>query len=509
MNLLQRLLRRGGAPAPSFHPCDLSAPLLDWAPGATWTVRDAVEGTLVTGATGSGKTSGSGRLIAGAFLARGFGGLVLTAKAEERKLWESYCDEAGRRKDLIVFGAGAEHRFNFLDYELTRQGEGAGLTENIVNLFSTVLEIASRGNGSSGRGRDEEGYFRRAGRQLTRNAVDLLSLARGRVTVPDLYKVVISAPTSMEQVMSAAWRDRSLCFACFQEAKERAATPRAKYDLDVTGEFFFMEWPQLADRTRTSILSTFTSMADVLMRGLLRELFCEDTTISPDAIGSGKILVIDLPVKEFADVGLFAQVLWKNAFQRAVERREGGPRTCPVFLWADEAQYFITSGDQQFQTTCRSSRVATVLLTQNVSNVYAALGGEEAGKAQADSLFANLNTKIMHSNGDPVTNEWAASLIGKSLQSLASSNSSHTQDDGFFGIPTPTMLGPRAQVSAGFSESWQHEVPPSEFTRLRRGGPASRGVVEGIVFQGGRSFGERGRAWIKAEFNQSRGGTAA
>ena len=122
----------------------------------------------------------------------------------------------------------------------------------------------------------------------------------------------------------------------------------------------------------------------------------------------GTILVIDLPVKEFGEVGLFSQVLWKIAFQRAMERRslKGSPR--PVFLWADEAQYFVTSpNDMQFQTTCRSAGVATVFLSQNVSNFYAALGNGERGKAEADSIFANLNTKIFHANGDPVTNEWA------------------------------------------------------------------------------------------------------
>ncbi len=55
-----------------------------------------------------------------------------------------------------------------------------------------------------------------------------------------------------------------------------------------------------------------------------------------------------------------------------------------------------TAYDMQFQTTCRSSRVATVYLTQNISNMYAALGGSDQGENQANSLFANLNTKIFH-----------------------------------------------------------------------------------------------------------------
>ena len=47
--------------------------------GDLWRVKDACEGTVIFGGTGSGKTSGSGRALATAFLAAGFGGLVLCA----------------------------------------------------------------------------------------------------------------------------------------------------------------------------------------------------------------------------------------------------------------------------------------------------------------------------------------------------------------------------------------------------------------------------------------------
>src|SRR4051812_24964904 len=52
-----------------------------------WRLRDACEGTLIAGASGSGKTSGSGRLLAKSMLRGGFGGLVLCAKSDEPELW--------------------------------------------------------------------------------------------------------------------------------------------------------------------------------------------------------------------------------------------------------------------------------------------------------------------------------------------------------------------------------------------------------------------------------------
>src|SRR5262245_36912248 len=105
------------------------------------TTRQACEGTQVFGATGSGKTTGSGAAFARAFLQAGFGGLVLTAKPDEAMRWVSYCEEAGRLEDLLVFEPRGDLAFNFLEYERRRPGAGAGLTENIVRLFMTVLEV--------------------------------------------------------------------------------------------------------------------------------------------------------------------------------------------------------------------------------------------------------------------------------------------------------------------------------------------------------------------------------
>ena len=69
------------------------------------TLRDACQGILITGGTGSGKTSGSGAAIAGAFLRAGMGGLVLVAKPEEAELWRRYCKRRGRLGSLIEFTA--------------------------------------------------------------------------------------------------------------------------------------------------------------------------------------------------------------------------------------------------------------------------------------------------------------------------------------------------------------------------------------------------------------------
>jgi hypothetical protein len=126
-----------------------------------WCLKDAFEGTQIFGGTGSGKSSGSGQAIARAFLEANLGGLVLTAKTDEVLTWKTYAKETGRESDLLIVGEDAPYRFNFLRYELQRPGAGAGHTENLVNLFCTVLETAERSKGSSG---TSDAYWQLTGR---------------------------------------------------------------------------------------------------------------------------------------------------------------------------------------------------------------------------------------------------------------------------------------------------------------------------------------------------------
>ena len=65
----------------------LNVPLLYLSDVDPFTLNDATQGVQIFGGVGSGKTSGSGRALAHAYLNAGFGGVVLCAKADEADLW--------------------------------------------------------------------------------------------------------------------------------------------------------------------------------------------------------------------------------------------------------------------------------------------------------------------------------------------------------------------------------------------------------------------------------------
>jgi hypothetical protein len=200
----------------------------------------------------------------------------------------------------------------------------------------------------------------------------------------------------------------------------------------------------------------------------------------PEETHAGRIILIDLPVEVYNEVGVCAQMVWKHCWQRATARREpekDGGR--PVFLWADEAQFFCSKSDLQFQATARSKMTSTVLLTQNTPTYF-----ERAGQDRTNALLGNLQTKIFHANGDHMTNTYAADTIARSV--ISRSNTSIS----------PTGL------SFGTSEAVDYTVPPAEFQRLRRGGEENDCTVDAYIFQAGRIWPSTGESFLKAAFKQ-------
>jgi hypothetical protein len=474
---------------------DLDMPLLAFSDTDAWTINDATQGVSIMGATGSGKTSGSGAAIAKAFLQAGFGGLVMCAKPEERRLWEQYARETGRLQSLVVFSPSGyrynEHgekvekpwKFNFLNYELNRAGKGGGLTENLVSLLTRVTELAEGTHDIAGK----EQFWERAMRQLIRNGIEVLALSKGEITLKDLARLVRDAPTS-PLIENDPWWDTSFCAKCMEEADQKEKTAREQNDFEMASDYWLNEFPKLGDRTRSSIVATFTSVADQLLHGLAWELLCTETTIVPEVTyKNGAIIILDLPIQEYQELGRIIQGIFKFMFQRAILRRDPEEYPLPVFLWADEAQNFVSSFDYQYQAVARSARSCTVYMTQNISNYYAVLGGANSHD-EAHALLGNFQTKIFHANGDHATNQYAADMIGQDWITAHSYGISQ-------GDQGPSRTG-------GGSETVQYKVLPHLFTRLKKGGAANGLQVEGIVFQGGRVWDASDDTFLTRIFHQ-------
>ncbi|MEL6659545.1 MAG: TraM recognition domain-containing protein [Bacteroidota bacterium] len=482
---------------------NLDHPLISFSnhPDDTWTVRDAVRGVQIFGGIGSGKTSGSGRALAMAFLRSGFGGIILTGKVDETKLWIEYAKKTGRSKDLLVFSENSKYRFNPLEYELTREGEGAGQTENIVALFTSLAKMGNRLSGSGG-GSGDDPFWDMALQRCIKAAVDLLKLSKQDITVANMARLIREAPTGENYLYQYyelsrlanegneeayqelnKWAQQSFAVHCMVWAESYELKGQDLKAFEVVSSYFLSDFATLAEKTRSSIAEYFYAFANPFRSGLLAEFFAGGTTkdILPEVTFKGKIIILDFPVKKYLQLGIYAQAIYKRIWQQAVEVRDVKRNPVPVFMWVDEAQYFLNEEDMMFQTTARSSKACTVMLSQNISNYYATIGGKNP-KERVNSLLGNLATKIFHANNDYVTNEWAANTIGKTFQSRTSSS-----------------VGKYDSVSV--SESLNYQVEPQEFTVLLSGSVINDFDVEGVVTVAGKKW-SNGKNFIKVAFNQ-------
>lgn len=463
----------------------LAQPLHQFSSHDSWTIRDAVEGLVVLGGNGSGKSGASGAAIARSMLRAGFGGLVLTAKGDEADTWRAAASATNREGDLHVIESGGLYCFNPLDYEYARQGDGSHLALNIATLFLTAM------SGGDGAVSTSDPYWNDTLRELLLHAIEITAASGEGVRLPSLLSLIRSAPKQSSEIGSAAWQECSACWRLLRAAAEgseswRGTEPERYEDLADSVDFWLDGFPSLASKTRSIIVSSFTSRGAGLLRRPLRRLFCTDTSpeVTPEATHRGSVVVLNLALKEFGAVGRFAQMLYKSVWQRATERRQLKGDWRPVFLWADEAQLFAGPEDITYQQTARDRVAATVYLSQNLPNFYAAFG-----KAQAhdltESLLGCLQTKLFHANGCPTTNAWAEKLFaqGTSVRGNLS-----------FGV------GPSSQghATAGLQDAREPGVPAIRFTTLRKA--TLEQAAEAIVFQTGRRWRASGANHLMARF---------
>lgn len=468
--------------------------LLHWDEDNAFTVRDLLNGGVaIFGRTGSGKTSSSGKALAHAIVSLpGSGGLIIAAKpGEDRTMWQRIFAAAGRSDDLLIFSPEHPLRFNFLDYEMK---QGGGHTRNITRTLTTIGETLRSSDTDN---RESSDFWNREQERLIFNAVEIVKLATGRVTAPDLHRFISAAAMSPQQFTSEEWL-AGFHNECLKAAWQKAKTPIEEHDFELAKEFWLGEFPSMADKTRSSILVGVMGILHCFNTGIVRELVSTTTNVTPDDLFAGKWLLIDMATSEWSDIGSFIAGGWKYLAQRAILRRVADPDANTVTIWADEAQTVLTSFDAHFLAQCRSHRGCMVYLSQSLPGYYAAIGGE-SGRHSVDALLTNFHNKIFHALGDLETANWASGLVGRSLQTFT--GGSITPGEGVY----DEMMG-RSRYSGNFNQSFESTLQANAFLHgLRTGGEANGLVCDAYVIRSGEPFAS-GENWLRASFSQKGAG---
>jgi|GEM_PF-2238487 len=514
----------------------LDRPILKLNDSDALSIRDLAAGTLITGMTGGGKTSGPAATILRGFLRAGMGGVLTTAKPDDVEMIRKLCAEEGRLDSLIVWD-GRNGGFNFLAWILAQLGDDA--VEVAIEFLNRVFELKQASSAVPGGSGDQ--FWTDSRLADLRATLPILHAATDTIRVADILRFARSAPSSPEQMKDPNWQRESFFY--------RMCVLAAAKLPDAVGENCIDHWLERAKldaRTRGNTLVSLTTPLDALNNGWLRRAFCEETTIVPELAFEGVIIVLDMPALTRHEDGIFAQQIFVSAFQRAVLYRNALPkryRTRPVFKLIDEFPLFCNAQYAQFLGTCRSSRCCTVLLAQSLPSLVARMTGPNA-EQRAQSLIANCAIKIWAANSCSATNEWAAKTIGRTLQVRGnySHNEGHNRNLGM-NMGHGSNWGSSSQgggsssygkgggssgsswghgSSSGGNENWgrnrgtgsshgqswgesevlDYAVEPGAFGwMLKTGGPANGNRVSAIVYSAGKIFAS-GSPALLVEFAQ-------
>lgn len=518
---------------------------------SAFTIRHAVEGVQIVGGIGSGKTSGSGRFLALNYLKLGFGGLVLTAKPDEKDVWIDYCTKAGRLDDLIIIEPGGKYWFDFLAYESSQNGSGNAFTENVAEVLKVVIESSKiKERGAS----KDDPFWQQALDMLIFNTIDLCLMAYDKVTVQLMHDIVQSLPTSKRPAMASQreWdafhmEDRKKWME--EEEIRRAQTPPTKEfkerkyipsrqpthfekamveahrrfkekvdkymnanrdnldalkgDQDLSDfmkgkfphirtfhhiwQFFMGSFRSLNEKTRSIIEFSFTGFLFRLLREPIYSLFCK---------GSYNVTPED---------SLGGKIIVLNLPVKSLHKVG---RDCQIlfkYIWQRAMEkrnikenprpVFLWADEAQNFIHEHDPVYQATARSSCISTVYItqnlpnyyAMMESDNGSARVKSFLGTMGTKIFHANADIETNQYASNLVGEAYIEKYSETTGLSKE------------------SPNFSQSKSIELEkvfrPEDFIPLKTGSSNNAYMVEGIIHRQGDPLFD-GNNYMKLTFDQ-------
>jgi type IV secretory pathway TraG/TraD family ATPase VirD4 len=461
--------RRKSEPPP---PRDrLDEPLMHWTARDVFTKRELLRSISIMGAAGSGKTSAIGLMLGRALAAMmNVSLLIIASKPEDRAMWEGIAAAAGRK--LLVFGPKEPLRFNLIACEARAGADAREITECLL----TTTEALTRNEG-----RSSDAFWGFQDRRMIQCAVEVIKQAYADVTTWSIQQFINDAPTSRDQIQSEEWKKGYFC-TTIAKAHEGEKTHIERQDLSLAMQFWLNEYPQMADKTRSSINASVLGRLHVFNSGIVRELIGTETTISPEIFDKGAMVLIDMPVANYGLSGTVIGGAWKYATQRHILRRAAGPETAVTCIWIDEYQNFLTGFDSNFLAECRSHFGCMAVLTQSLHSFFSSMGGGHEAESKTKALLTNFGTKVFMTLGDEESAKYASSLVGQSIIRLANSSRSG-------GAKVYDEILGDYTLSTSLNEQIAELILPRLFMNgLKTGGPENGFIAEGWVVRNGQSF---------------------
>ena len=413
---------------------EIERPLIDFRNDHTLSQRDLCKSVLIMASPDSGKTTLARTLYRG-MLRRHYGGLVLCVKQSQIDEFLSSARLEEREDDCIVVTAGGLHTFNPLAHE-NNVNEAAALIGELTEVVADKI-----------RGGDNDSFWKSQLLIILRNLFALCELAYGKFDVVKAAELFDGRANSSTEIFDPTWQETSSLAIALRMAKKCMDD----VNIGLAVEYFERTFPSHGDRLQGSLAATVSSVLDYLRRPPLRALFAGESTFAmEDLLNGGKICIVGLPVLDSVD-GKIANALLQFCFCRAASRPG---RKNFAFLISDECQETVSSELASKLAVLRESKIATILLTQNL-----AVLDQKIGLTARQSLCALLETKIFGGQNHAETRQWAAEQIGKRKVPVETKTTGSNSGE----------RGSGRNASKSVGEQWDYRVPPLRFAELEVG----------------------------------------
>jgi hypothetical protein len=413
-------------------------------------------GVLITGATGSAKTSAAQYPFTAQLIhlhaddpARKMGGLIIDAKGNYADFVREQCTKAGRLADYYEVSLTSGVKWNIIGRpDLNAAALGGHIADMIENVQGTSLA---------------DPFWHQEAKDLASQVIRVLRLAEGREpTMSSLYRAATSYEAFESYVKLAEMR--------VQAGPQTDELNSIKFWLEAKAA-------KLDAKLRASIAAGLNGVCSLFDDPAIRDVFAPEPVFEnfrgfDQLIEQGQIVALRVPKSQLKTVSTIVGTMTKLNFFDAVLNRlaraehDSGDVGRGVFFVADEYDGYTTQpGDGEFFSKCREAKCCAVIATQTYESFVAKLKNEHV----AAQLIANLRTKIWLCAEDNYTARQAADLCGEIERKKVSRMRNHTARQTAFSFMDGDVMGVdpgSVGESVTVSLRREHLFTPRAFTSL-------------------------------------------
>jgi len=363
--------------------------------GLRWKRNQFCRGWLITGDTGSGKTSsGINQLAHQVFRNEPrWGGLCIDEKGVYWETLKAMAEHYARLSDLIHVqirpdDASANwtptHRFN--------------LTGNRTIPFSSYAKFVVDTATSLGQGGDK-GFFKSQAQTHIAHALELLSELHRPVTLTGVFELL----SNREQLESSV-----------ESLDDLLPMPRRL----ALQEHFNNRFLNQPDEQLGGVRETIGNYLQYFLAPEIAEVFCNnESSFDIGEVDSGKIICVTMPQKfqtERRYVNTFLKLLFYNhALRRFDKSKAERANDNLIILWADEAQRFMTASedgtsDYNVVDVIREAGATIIAAAQSTTSFIPPLGNDKS-----KVLTLNLRNRMVFRAADEQDAVQSADFLGK------------------------------------------------------------------------------------------------